>query len=138
MNNQLDQQILDELRKQTKYVKKTNIVILIVVVILISLITVLTPYLQKKFHSTSQQPQISWGQVGSAFDTCDYEEALRVAKLLTEKSTKHWYGYSYLGSIYNAMGDLKNAEANYAIAYELFPTKENKEQLDAIRSVLNK
>ncbi len=138
MNDQINQEILNELKSQTILTKKINTFVPILVVIFLVALTVLTPYIANKFKAQPQQCPQSWSQVRNANDTGDIDTALRIAKALTEKNPNDWYGYSYLGIIYNSMGDNKNAEINFSKAYELFPTKDNKENLAAIRSVLNK
>ena len=139
MNDQINQQILDELRRQTKLVKSSSIITSLVILVVFIVVILITPYMASKYKNTPQQQSPpSWGEVNSFFDSCNYQEALRIAKTLKEKSPNYWYGYSYVGSIYNAMGDHKNAEINFAKAYELFPTKDNKEKLDAMKTVINK
>ncbi len=138
MNEQINQQILDELRRQTQLVKTSSIIVPVIFLIFIVVAILFTPHIANKYRQTPQKTPRSWGEVSSLFDSCNYQEALRIAKALTEKSPEYWYGYSYIGSIYNALGDHKNAEANFAKAYELFPTKENKEKLEAIRTVMTK
>jgi tetratricopeptide (TPR) repeat protein len=138
MSDQISQEILDELRKQTRLYKSTTIITPIIVFIIMGSIFFSGRYMLKKEQPSLQQTQPSWSQARSSFDNCDYEDALRIAKILTEKSPKYWYGYSYLGGMYTAIGDFKNAENNFAKAYELFPTKENKENLEAVRTVLSK
>jgi predicted negative regulator of RcsB-dependent stress response len=138
MDDQIGKEILEELRKQTQYVKKTNtnnLYTSIIVLIIIGGIFFAGQYFSKK-HSAelNKERSPSWSEVRDSLDKCDYAKALDSAKFLTERSPKHWYGYSYLGSIYTALGDTKNAELNYLKAYELFPTKDNKENLDAIRA----
>ena len=138
MNEQINQQILDELQRQTQLVKTSSIITPIIFLNFIVVAILFTPYIASKYRDTPRQTPPSWGDVNSFFDSCNYQEALRIAQKLTKKSPEYWYGYSYIGSIYNALGDHKNAETNFAKAYELFPTKENKENLEAIRSVMNK
>jgi len=138
MNDQINQEILNELKSQTILTKKMNTFVPIVVVMVLVACTLLTPYIINKFKSQTPQSPQSWSQVRNASDTGDIDTALRIAKALTEKNPNDWYGYSYLGVIYNSMGDNKNAEINFSKAYELFPTKDNKANLEAIRSVLNK
>jgi len=140
MDEQINKEILEELRKQTKLTKKMNMYSLIMILIAIVVIVVTRQYTHKKYLAEPDKasPPMTWQDISSSFDKGDYEKALKTAKTLTEKNPKYWYGYSYLGSIYTAQGDLKNAEINYSKAYELFPIKDNKENLDAIRKVINK
>jgi tetratricopeptide (TPR) repeat protein len=137
MNEEINQKILDELRKQTQYFKRSVVYTLIIVLLFIGLSIFLTPYIQKQFKDKSEQTAPSWTEVSRAYDAGDLDAALNIAKQLSAKSPHDWYGYSYLGNLYNSMGDIKNAEKNFAKAYSLFPTKENEERLEAIKKVLN-
>jgi cytochrome c-type biogenesis protein CcmH/NrfG len=49
------------------------------------------------------------------------------------RQPNYYYGHAYLGSIYLAMDDLTNAEAEYLRAYELFPNEANEKNLTAVR-----
>lgn len=138
MNDQINQEILNELKRQTILTKKMNTVVPIVVVIFLVACTLLTPYIINKFRAQPQQYPQSWSQVRNATDTGDIDTALRIAKALTEKNPNDWYGYSYLGIIYNSMGDNINAEICFSKAYELYPTEDNKKNIEAIREVLAK
>jgi tetratricopeptide (TPR) repeat protein len=140
MNEEINQKILDELREQTKYYKRSVVYTLIIVCFFLALIILtiyLTPYIQKQFKDKSEQLPPNWTEVSRAYDAGDLETALNIAKQLSAKNPHDWYAYSYLGNLYNSMGDIKNAEKNFAKAYSLFPTKENKERLEAIKSILN-
>ena len=79
----------------------------------------------------------NWTEVSRAYDAGDLETALNIAKQLSAKNPHDWYAYSYLGNLYNSMSDIKSAEKNFAKAYSLFPTKENKERLEAIKKVVD-
>jgi tetratricopeptide (TPR) repeat protein len=140
MNEEINQKILNELREQTKYNKRSLVYTLIIVSFFLSLIILtiyLTPYLQKQSQDKSEQLAPNWTEVSRAYDAGNLETALNIAKQLSAKNPHDWYAYSYLGNLYNSMGDIKNAEKNFAKAYSLFPTKENKERLEAIKSILN-
>jgi cytochrome c-type biogenesis protein CcmH/NrfG len=47
-----------------------------------------------------------------------------------------YYGHSYLGYIYLAMGDVTNSEAEYLRAYQLFPSEDAAKDLAAVRKRL--
>jgi cytochrome c-type biogenesis protein CcmH/NrfG len=139
MNEEINQKILNELREQTKYYKRSILYTLIIVSFFLALIILtiyLTPYIQKQFKDKSEQAVPSWTEVNRAYDAGHLDTALDMAKQLSAKNPHDWYGYSYLGNLYNSIGDIKNAEKNLAKAYSLFPTKENQERLEAIKKVL--
>ena len=138
MNEEINQKILDELRKQTQYYRRSLIYTLIIIFFFIGLTIFLTPYIQRQFKEKSDQTSPSWTEVNRAYDAGHLDAALNMAKQLLAKNPHDWYAYSYLGSLYISMGDIENAERNLAKAYSLFPTKENKERLEAIKKVLNK
>jgi len=138
MNEEASQKIVDEIRKQTQYYKKSLVYVLIIVFFLVGLSIILTPYMQKHFKEKSEQPAPSWTEVNRVYYEGRLDQALNMAKQLSAKNPHDWYGYSYIGGLYNSMGDIKNAEMNFAKAYSLFPTKENRETLEAIRKVVNR
>ena len=75
----------------------------------------------------------SWDQVTAAMKRQDFSGALSMAQALVARQPNYYYGHAYLGTIYLAMGDLTNAEAQYSRAYELFPNEENDKDLAAVR-----
>jgi tetratricopeptide (TPR) repeat protein len=137
MNEEINQKILDELRKQTQYYKRSVVYTLIILFVFVGLTIFLTPYIQKQFKEKSEQAVLSWTEINRAYDAGHLDTALDMAKQLSAQNPHDWYGYSYLGNLYNSMGDIKNAEKNLAKAFSLFPTKENKERLEAIKKVVN-
>jgi len=80
----------------------------------------------------------TWKEVRDAIDRQNFDGTLIMALALTEKAPAFYYGHSYLGTIYLAKEDLNNAEKSYTRAYELFPSEENRKNLEAIRSRLGK
>jgi tetratricopeptide (TPR) repeat protein len=67
----------------------------------------------------------------------DFPKALSIANALVERQPNYYYGHSYLGTIYLAVGDLTNAESHYLRAYELFPNQEAEQDLAAARKRLS-
>src|SRR5436305_347953 len=64
------------------------------------------------------------------------ENANEIAQHLTDKNPTYYYGYSYLGYIALERNHLKEAEGYFARAYELFPTSDNEQKLQAVRKRL--
>jgi hypothetical protein len=85
------------------------------------------------FMTEHPEEKISWQQVQLLVDRAEYEKAIEISQSLIKKSPNYWYGYSHLGNIYLATGDLKKAETNYALAFDLFSSPENEKTLKAIR-----
>jgi tetratricopeptide (TPR) repeat protein len=69
----------------------------------------------------------------TAMQQLDYSNALSLAQANVAIQPNDYYGHSYLGIIYLAMGDVTNSETEYLRAYELFPSEDNKKSLTAIR-----
>jgi tetratricopeptide (TPR) repeat protein len=66
----------------------------------------------------------------------DYDKATEIAQRLTDKNPTYYYGYYYLGYIVLERNHLKEAEGYFARAYELFPTSDNEQRLQAVRKRL--
>ncbi|HEX4119449.1 MAG TPA: hypothetical protein VH619_02380 [Verrucomicrobiae bacterium] len=75
-----------------------------------------------------------WYDVRTELDRQQFPKALTAAKALVAAQPDYDYGRTELGFIYLAMDDLTNAEAQYTKAYELFPSKEHKEYLEAVQT----
>ncbi len=122
MNEELNQQLLQELRKLRRLVQ-----IALCACILLFAFTVAM--------STSRKlSQVdSWTAVRAALDQGDYEKASNITQRLIVKRPNDYDGYTYLGYIALATGDLKSAETNYARAYALLPSEENEKTLNAVR-----
>ena len=122
MDDNTNQQILAELRKIRWQV-------LIIVTAACLAFVALAP------SRTSSQPD-SWERVTSAMRRQDFPTALSVALKLVDQQPNYYYGHSYLGAIYLAMGDVTNAETQYSRACQLFPNEESEKDLAAVRKRL--
>ncbi len=90
------------------------------------------------FFAEHPEERMSWQQVQILVDRTEYEKAIEISQSLINKHPNFWYGYSLLGNIYMALGDLNKSETNYAAAYDLFPTTENEKTRKAIRRTIDK
>ena len=119
MNEELSREILAELRKQTHKLTQYNWIglacILLLVVVLGFYVYARYRLYSRPQHQEQDRPP-SWSQVEQAMDRLDHQRALSLAKALVERAPHYYYGYSFLASIYLAMGDTKQAEAQYARA----------------------
>lgn len=123
MDNDINQQILEELRKLRKTNQWTSAcAILVLLAFLIWAFLLIPP--------RSAEP---WSQVSTAMRQSDYPKALQIAQKLTAEHPSDHYGHEYLGNIYLAIGDAAHAETEYARAYELLPSEAIQTKLDAIR-----
>jgi len=134
MNEDLSGQILSELTRIRRLNQRAAWLCLLVVIAGVLFVSVME-------HSRRRTTQVDnsvrpWDAVSAAYYRFDYPKALSLAKAMVARNTNHYYGYSYLGNIYLATGDLTNAEAQYLRAYELFPIEENEKNLTAVRKRL--
>lgn len=143
MEEDIQKQILEELRHQTVMFKKatrSSMIAIAFFLVLVVITMVLTPFIQRisRGPSTRTTRADSWHEVRSLWDQGESDEADKMLDRLIKKYPNYWYGYAILGSFHQGLGKFKEAEDAYAKAYDLFPSEENKKTLDAIRIVLRK
>jgi Tfp pilus assembly protein PilF len=143
MSEEIQQQILDELRNQTaigKKYRRDGRIFLIVFLILFIGVVAATPFMHRLLSSASASSQRvdSWTLARDLIYQGEDSKAEAMLQKLLKRSPDFYYGYSLLGFLYQVHGDAKKAEVNYAKAYDLFPTEENQKTLDAIRMVLDR
>jgi cytochrome c-type biogenesis protein CcmH/NrfG len=126
MTEDINQEVLAELRR----IRSINRCTFFLVVVF-GIVTVLFSR-----HLPGSAQATSWEQVTTAMRRQDFQQALSGAQALVERQPSYYYGHAYIGAIYLAMNDPTNAEAQYSIAYELFPNEENEKNLAAIRKRL--
>ncbi len=84
-------------------------------------------------------PEIdSWHYARTLHSDGKLVEAEKMAQRLSKKYQDYDYGYALLGCWNQELGNLKEAESNYAKAYDLFPSEDNEKTLVAIRKALEK
>ena len=127
--------ILDELKKLRSKVE-TNTALLVLLFVAMAFFI----FIALKSSSTStpsrQAQTETWRSASTALDNGDYDKATEVAQRLTDKNPTYYYGYYYLGYIALERNHLKEAEGYFARAYELFPTSDNEQKLQAVRKRL--
>jgi tetratricopeptide (TPR) repeat protein len=85
----------------------------------------------------SRQAQVdSWNSAHAAMDNFQYEKAADIAHRLINKNPNYYYGYTFLGYLALERTQLEEAEKNFARAYELFPTPDHRDKLEAVRKRL--
>ncbi|MBI3853164.1 MAG: hypothetical protein HY298_23180 [Verrucomicrobia bacterium] len=129
MSDDINQEILTELRKVTSLTRRMFYLILALVIV--SALSVLVDQ-----HSRNSSQADSWAEVTSAVRRQDFPKAFSLAKALVARQPNYNYGQAYLGAIYLAMNDITNAEVHYSRAYELFPDEESAKHLAAVRKRL--
>ncbi len=143
MNSETENQILNELRGQTVLLKKamranTVAIIMLGIFILFFFISI---SLRSRLHANSNPtPQSfdSWRVANDLSDRGNYKESADMIQRLINKHPDYYYGYALMGSLQLELGNLQDAEANYAKAYDLLPTEDNEKNLVAIRKALEK
>jgi tetratricopeptide (TPR) repeat protein len=96
----------------------------------ISIVALLTIYLISELPRRIASP---WTEIDQAMHRYDHEKARDLAKALSARYPKDYYAHEYLGNIYQEMGDLDRAEAEYARALDLAPPQVLQEKLKAVR-----
>lgn len=126
MSDDINQQVVEELRGVRSICRRLFWVLLLVLIV-----SVLAFPISRRSRSTPAAN--SWSSVDTAMRQQDFSKALAEAQALVAQQPNYYYGQAYLGVIYLAMGDLTNSEAHYKRAYELFPTEESEKDLAAVR-----
>jgi tetratricopeptide (TPR) repeat protein len=127
--------ILDELKKIRSKIENNT-------AILVLLIAGFVLYAMYQFYSSPtssrsrQRETETWSSVNTALDNFQYDKATDVAQRLTEKNPNYYYGYAVLGHIALERNRLKEAEGYFARAFELFPTDDNEQKIQAVRKRL--
>jgi tetratricopeptide (TPR) repeat protein len=142
MGDENNQELLRELRKLTRVSRLSYYLGVVILAIGVLAIGWMRQDRQRTSQSGTQKSSAAqnrgWGDVSAAMDRLGYTNALALAQAIVSRNTNYYYGHSYLGSIYLALGDLTNSEAHYARAYELFPDDDNEKSLRAIRKRLDR
>ena len=123
MENNINQEILEELRKLRKMSQWTSIIAVLGLVAVCVWLFVRVPPRQAN----------PWSDISAAIHRYDYQTALKLTQELAAAHTDDYYPHYYLGYIYFTMGDLARAEAEYSRAYELWPSEEMQKKVEAVR-----
>src|SRR6266404_8812067 len=121
--------MLAELKKLRSRIE-TNTVFVVLLFVGLIFYFLIQLYSPTPGHSRQSHAE-SWSSVRTALDNFQYDKAMDIAQRLTEKTPNYYYGYAYLGHIALERDRLKDAEGYFARAYELFPTDQNRQQLEA-------
>jgi len=139
MNEDINREILNELKKANR-TNQIGIGLAILALLILGVYFVaLRPnlYFDRQRTAAAQvtQPR-PWKEVDDAVDQFDYPRAIKLVQGIIERQPGNYYGYAYLGHIYLTMGNVTNAESQYAKACELLPSEDNEKMLRAIRKRL--
>jgi cytochrome c-type biogenesis protein CcmH/NrfG len=123
MSEDINQEILVELRKLKR-------------IFYAMLICFILAFIPAFYTGPTHDYSNSWERVTAAMRRQDFPAALSMAQALVRQHPDYYYGHAYLGSIYLAMDDVTNAEAQYSRAFQLFPNEENQKELAAVQKRL--
>src|SRR4051812_18375707 len=105
MSEDINQEVLTELRKISSTSRRVFWLLLLLVIL-----SVLAFPLSR--HSRTSSSVASWEAVNTAMRQQDFPKALAEAQDLVTRQPNYYYGQAYLGTIYLAMGDVTNAETH--------------------------
>ena len=125
MENEISKQILDELRKLRKLSQWTSAAAMI-------FITATSAILLWTLETYPNKKQDSWSGMYAALNRYDYQAALKYMQDLVVKHPEEYTAYKNMGYIYFKMGDMTHAEAEYARAYEIYPSEEIQKELEIV------
>src|SRR6266540_3734068 len=135
MNGDINQEILNELRRLRRLSQWSVYLCLLVLGVFAAYITFFRPQLLRSRSARDSQATV-WSSIEAALDRCDNQRALSIAQSFVQRQPGYHYAHAILGSVYVAMSDFTNAEAAYVRAFELYPTAEHEKALAAIRQRL--
>jgi|ERR1043166_6529800 cytochrome c-type biogenesis protein CcmH/NrfG len=146
MNDEINQEILNELRSLRRHSQVAFYISLLFMAVAIGGVTWLRlerfwrGYSQPRSAAPSgisaQAQETAWPGIAAALDQGDNQKALALAQSFVARQPGYHYAHATLGSVYVAMGNFTNAEAAYLRAIELYPDEENEKALAAIRKRL--
>ena len=141
VNEKIQAEILSELRKLRRSSKiGTGLAVALVAILILVVIPSVVLRVKRQLDASPGfiPKRSEWRDVSAAMSQSDYVKARFLAQEIVGREPRYYYGYAYLGNIALATGDLTNAEAQYARAYELFPNEDNEKNLAAVRKRLAK
>ena len=133
MNNDVSE-LLQEFKSLRKKIEAHATVVLVVIVILAA-----TSIYQNHLSSARNRDRShedNWRSASNEMDMLEFDKAAAIVQRLIDKNPNYYYGYSFLGYIALQKNELKEAEKQFARAYELFPTSDNEQKLRAVQKRL--
>ena len=142
MDMDVERQMLEELRSQTKLMRDANRTNAFALVWLVGgslLIVVCMAFGDTFFGGRARaESRDSWRAARGLVDQGELTRGTEMIGKLMARNPRNYYGYRLMGLVEQQRGDLKASEANFARACELFPTEENEKNLAAIRKAREK
>jgi tetratricopeptide (TPR) repeat protein len=134
MNDETERAILAELQRKRRFDQLSLILAPVVIAVVLGVLILTDILRDRRQAAPSAVP--SWNEVSAARCREDIEEALRIATILRDKCPTDAYAESWLGNLYQAKGDLINAEKHFARAVALLPDEQYEKELAAVRKAL--
>jgi len=136
MDNEIEKQILEELRKQNRM----NVIGIVCLCIFIMLFVAGIAFRGRIASSLRPNtPSIdSWREANTLVDKGDFQKGTEMLHRLIAKHPDYYYGYKLMGCVELEQGNLEETEVNYAKAYDLFPSEDNEKDLAAIHKAIEK
>ncbi len=134
-DNRINEQILHELRLQTRIHRKSFIPILAVLLVFVAFSAIYKHYTGKN-NAPKNDVSLTWNQIDELCDKGNYAEAEKQALIIVNRNAEDYYSHACLARIYLRKGDLPQALKHAEIAYRLFPNKDNEETLEALNKLL--
>jgi len=143
MSEDIQQQILNEIRTQVAISRKSYKVATVISCVFLAVITTLmavTPFLFRTAGKSISSPLAadSWQEARNLLVQGEHQKSEKMIGRLIKKYPRFYYGYTLRGSLYLELVNLAEAEKNYSVAYDLLPTEENEKMLAAVRKALSK
>ena len=139
MDTGTEQQMLDELRNQTRLLKVANRAQRLILVWLgcFSVLVVAGVVFGDRLAVAGRDHDArdAWREARVLVDKGEIDKGRAMISRMIARNPRNYYGYRLMGFVEQERGDLKAAETNFARACELFPTEENEKNLAAIRKV---
>jgi cytochrome c-type biogenesis protein CcmH/NrfG len=133
MNNDVSE-LLQEFKSLRKKIEANATVVLVVIIILAA-----SSIYQNHFSSArnrDRRQEDNWRSASNEMDMLEFDKAAAIVQRLIDKNPNYYYGYSFLGYIALQKNELKEAEKQFARAYQLFPTSDNEQKLQAVQKRL--
>jgi tetratricopeptide (TPR) repeat protein len=80
-----------------------------------------------------QRTTYTWNDIRNLRERGQLSEALSNAKKIVQKAPMDWYGHEFIAYLHLEMGNLSDAEVEFATAFKLWPSKDNEKNLQTIR-----
>ena len=140
MDADTEQRMLDEIRNHTRLLKSANriganVVALLGILVVLAIVNLIYGDSISAAGKAREAALDSWRDARALVDKGDLQKGKEMIARLIAKNPRNYYGYRLMGFVEQEIGNLNEAEANFAKARDLFPTEENEKNLAAIRKV---